>query len=79
MPIVRLRMPKKMMQATLHQAFMAPFEVVIERAKAKGELPTDRTTPDVVAALVGPLFYRRWFSKERIDNRFIGAVIGIAL
>ncbi len=67
------------MQQALHQAFMAPFQTVVRRAKASGELPADRVVKDVVAALVGPCFYRRWFSKERIDARFIDSIIETVL
>jgi AcrR family transcriptional regulator len=67
------------MQAALHQAFMAPFDTVIERAKAKGEIASRRSASELVAALVGPLFYRRWFSKQKIDKRFIDAIIDLAI
>ena len=63
------------MQSMLHEGFMAPFGTVIERAKARGELPPNRPVSDLIAAIVGPLFYRRWFSKEEISNRFIDGVI----
>jgi AcrR family transcriptional regulator len=65
------------MQAALHEAFMAPFSVIVERAQAKGELAPERSTTDLVAALVGPFFFRRWFSKEEIDSRFIDAIIQV--
>jgi hypothetical protein len=29
----------------------------------------------VVAALIGPLIYRRWFSREPLDDRFVKAVV----
>ncbi|MDG3442027.1 TetR/AcrR family transcriptional regulator [Nitrospirillum amazonense] len=67
------------MQAALHKTFMAPFEAIIERAKAKGEVPRDRVTNDVVALLVGPFFFRRWFAKEGMDDCFIDAVVEAAL
>jgi len=63
------------MQSGLHKAFMAPFHVVIERAKDRGEIQRDRPAADLIAALVGPLFYRRWFSKEAIDGPFADAII----
>jgi hypothetical protein len=28
----------------------------------------------MIAALLGPLFYRRWFSRERIDDGFIKTI-----
>jgi len=62
------------LQAGLHTAFMAPFHAVIERAKDRGEVLPDKSAADGIAAIVGPLFYRRWFSKEPIDDRFTDAM-----
>jgi len=67
------------LQTGLHMAFMAPFHAVVERARDRGEVQPEKPTPDVVAAVVGPLFYRRWFSKEPIDERFIEATIHAAV
>jgi len=67
------------MQSALHEAFMAPFGEAVERAKARGELRTDKAGTDLTAAIVGPLFYRRWFSKETIDDRFVAAIVEAAL
>ena len=77
--IANLRASINAMQATLHKAFMAPFEGVIERAKTKGEISSDRITTDLVAALIGPFFFRRWFSKEKIDKRFVNTIIESAI
>ncbi len=67
-------------QGQLHRSFMAPFEKVIERARANGDpsLP-GRPTGDIVASLVGPLFFRRWFAREPIDARFAAAVVDAAM
>lgn len=59
----------------LHEAFMAPFYTVIERAKKKGEVARDAEPSEIVASLVGPLFYRRWFSRQPLDERFIKNVV----
>lgn len=67
------------MQTAWHKDLMAPFGVVSERAKAKGEMPPDSPIDDLVAATVGPLFYRRWFSKEPIDDRFVNAIVNAAI
>ncbi|MCB8882343.1 TetR/AcrR family transcriptional regulator [Acidisoma cellulosilytica] len=63
------------MQSALHEGNMAPFYAIIERAKERGEIPSDRPAADLIAATLGPLFYRRWFSKETIDDRFVDTVI----
>ena len=63
------------MQSALHEAFMTPFHSVVERAKDRGEVQRDRPADDLIAAVVGPLFYRRWFSKEPINADFVDAII----
>ena len=67
-------------QNQLHRSFMATFEAVIERAKASGDPSLRRRgTGDIVAGLVGPLFFRRWFSREPIDAPFVTAVVDNAI
>lgn len=68
----------KSMQIAMHKGFMAPVQSVLERAKAKGEL-SDSPTSELVAALVGPLFFRRWFSKEKLDKRFVKNIVDAAI
>jgi hypothetical protein len=63
------------LHADLHARLMAPFGVVTERARARGELAADRGPADVTAAVVGPLFYRRWFSRQPLDAVFVGRVV----
>jgi len=67
------------MQSALHSGWMKPFAIVAERAKARGEAPAGLSAPVLTAAIVGPLFYRRWFSKEEIDDRFVTAVTETAV
>lgn len=67
------------MQQSLHQSFMAPFVTVLARATERGEVPSDSPHDALIAMLVGPLFFRRWFSKERIDEAFIGSLIKTVL
>jgi AcrR family transcriptional regulator len=63
------------LHARLHAGFMTPLRTVIERAQQRGELSRDIDPSDVVAAVVGPLFYRRWFSREPLDERFVNGVV----
>jgi AcrR family transcriptional regulator len=67
------------MQSELHKGFMAPFDTIVERAKGRGEIPAGKPAADLIAVIVGPLFYRRWFSKEAIDDRFTEATIDAAI
>jgi AcrR family transcriptional regulator len=53
----------------------APLRAVLERGAARGELPADADVATLVAALLGPLFYRRWFSREPVDARFVAAIV----
>jgi hypothetical protein len=54
---------------------LAPLVAVIERAKLRGELPRDCVPSELVAAVLGPLFYRRWFSREPLDERYVEGVV----
>jgi AcrR family transcriptional regulator len=67
------------MQSELHKGFMAPFHTIVARAKDRGEIPAGKPAADLIAVIVGPLFYRRWFSKETIDDRFTEATIDAAI
>ena len=62
-------------QAALHVQFSTPFLLVAERAQARGELPPCCSPAQIVASVMGPLFYRRWFSKEPINPEFVKDVV----
>ncbi|GAA3292282.1 TetR/AcrR family transcriptional regulator [Dactylosporangium vinaceum] len=63
------------LHAELHARLMASFVTVTERAKARAELAPDRDPADVIAAIAGPYFYRRWFSREPLDDAFVEGVV----
>ena len=67
------------MHSQLHAGTMAPLFAVIERSKQKRELPRNCVPSEIVAAVVGPLFYRRWFSREPLDDSFVNGVVDRAL
>jgi AcrR family transcriptional regulator len=48
---------------------------VLQRAVDKGELPPSADHSAMVSALMGPLYYRRWFSREPIDDAFIATIV----
>jgi len=56
------------LHARLHDEMMAAFHEVVGRAQAKGELPKDVAASDLIGAIMGPLFYRRWFSREPLTR-----------
>jgi len=67
------------LHANLHAGFMRPFFEAIASASERGDLPKDRDSATMVAAIVGPLFYRRWFSKEPIGKAFVFDVVKRAM
>jgi AcrR family transcriptional regulator len=58
------------MYSKLQQGYSAPFQTVIQRAIRKGELARGTDGAMLIAALTGPLFYRRWFSREPLTDDF---------
>ena len=54
----------------------APLRSALDRAALRGEIPSAADRDAIAAALLGPLFYRRWFSREKIDATFLEIVVG---
>jgi AcrR family transcriptional regulator len=65
--------------AQLHADMMSAFRAVIAEAQARGELPKTASASDLIGAIVGPLFYRRWFSREPVTPAVAKAVVERAL
>ena len=59
----------------LQKEHMLPFQEVIRRAMRKNELSTNTDSAAMIAALIGPLFYRRWFSRESLDGKFVRDIV----
>ena len=57
------------------QRHASPYLLAIERGKQRGEVSPRADGPAMVAQLVGPLFYRRWFSREPLDKNFVRGVL----
>jgi len=57
----------------------APLRVALNRAALSGEIPSATDRNAMAAALLGPLFYRRWFSREQIDAEFVDLIIRSAI
>ena len=51
-----------------------PVRHIVDRAITRGELPTDTDPAVLAASLLGPLFYRRWFSREPLDKAFLDSI-----
>ncbi|MBV8416746.1 MAG: TetR/AcrR family transcriptional regulator C-terminal ligand-binding domain-containing protein [Verrucomicrobia bacterium] len=69
----------KGVHARLHSEMTGAFRSVVERGQRKGELPRTRKSSEILAAIIGPLFYRRWFSREVLDERFVRSVVESAV
>jgi AcrR family transcriptional regulator len=67
------------MYSKLQQGYSAPFETAIQRALRRGELAGNTDGATLIAALTGPLFYRRWFSREPLSNAFATEIVRRAL
>ena len=63
----------------IQRGHATPLREALQRATRKGELPARTALSTTVAALLGPLFYRRWFSREPIDDKFVHATIKRAI
>lgn len=49
----------------------APIRAIVENAKRRGEVHVDVDASSVAAGIMGPLFYRRWFSREPLSKEFL--------
>jgi AcrR family transcriptional regulator len=67
------------MYSRLQEGYSAPLQSIIQRAMQKGELPKTTDAALLVAALTGPLFYRRWFSREPLTSAFARQIVRLVL
>lgn len=67
------------MYRRLQQGYSAPFEAAIWRGIDRGELPADTDVAVLVAALIGPLFFRRWFAREPLTEGFVAEIVRIVV
>jgi AcrR family transcriptional regulator len=65
--------------STIQGRHAAPLRAALERAVVRGELSSSADLSAITAALLGPLFYRRWFSRETIDDKFVDTIVRAAL
>lgn len=67
------------LQATLHGEMRGAFRVIVERGQQRGEADRAIDPAELIAAVVGPLYYRRWFSRETLDEKFVRGVVDRAV
>lgn len=67
------------LQAQIHAQMRSAFVAVIERAQERGELARAHEAREMVASIIGPILYRRFFSREPLDEAFAKRVVARAL
>ena len=67
------------MYSRLQEGYSAPLQFIIQRAIQSGELPKTADSALLIAALTGPLFYRRWFSREPLTSAFAKQIVRLVL
>lgn len=67
------------LQRRIQREHAAPLRAALDRAALKGEISPAVDRNAIAAALLGPLFYRRWFSREQIDAEFVELIIRSAI
>jgi len=58
----------------LQRSHAAPLRAVLERAALRGEIRPEADLSAIAAALRGPLYFRRWFSREPINGGFVDLI-----
>jgi AcrR family transcriptional regulator len=67
------------LQSQIHGQMRNAFVLVIDRARRRGEIPRTQETSEMIASILGPLFYRRWFSREVINEHFVKDIVSRAI
>ena len=57
----------------------APLRAALERAALRGEISPDIDLSAMAAALRGPLYFRRWFSRDPINDSFVNLIVQTVL
>jgi AcrR family transcriptional regulator len=63
------------LQSRIHAEMRGALITVIERAKERGELPNSQDAREIVAGILGPILYRRYFYREPLDEAFSKKVV----
>jgi AcrR family transcriptional regulator len=67
------------LQSEIHGQMRGALLAVIEQAQKRGEISSDQDPREMVASILGPLLYRRFFSRELLDSAFAKRVVERAL
>ena len=63
------------LQGRMHAEMRGAFIAVIERAQKRRELSKCRDAREIVASILGPILYRRFFSREPLDEAFLKSLV----
>lgn len=63
------------MYSELQSEYSSVFRDTLSAAVDSGRLPKNTDVSTLIALLVGPLFYRRWFSREEVSDAFAEQVV----
>jgi AcrR family transcriptional regulator len=67
------------LHSRIQRGHAAPLRAALDRAALREEISPAADRNAIAAALLGPLFYRRWFSREQIDAEFLEMIIQNAI
>lgn len=67
------------MYSELQDEYSSVFRDLLSAAVVQGKLPKNTDVSVLIALLVGPLFYRRWFSREVISDDFAEQIVAQVL
>ena len=67
------------LQSQIHAQMRGAFIAVIERGQERGELARSLDAREIVASIIGPIMYRRFFSREFLDEAFAKKIVERAL
>ena len=57
----------------------APVRAIVERAQARGELPSDLDLRIVIGTIVGPIVFRKIVQRLPIDEEYVHACLDVAI
>jgi AcrR family transcriptional regulator len=67
------------LHSKLHAGMMTAFRTVLRQARDRGEAAAEGDPAEIISCIVGPLFYRRWFSREPLPKNFVSGVVERAI
>lgn len=63
------------LHSRLQRWHAAPLRAALERAALRGEIHPEADLSAIADSLRGPLYFRRWFSREPIDDSLVDMIV----